>query len=181
MGYAMACLLFYRANLPSTTGCTDGSIAALVPLATQSPAEMDLDVNMLSTNMAMDTNMGGLSSGMSMGMNGSAMLAQTPMDVNQGEMNMVVDEGSASVTPAPANGTPVPANGSGPVSTLAPGLGGTAAAAGMSMPEPANGETEGGMYFPQAGAEMSKRLHLLQGRLIRGVQHAAGLNPRAFR
>jgi len=42
--------------------------------------------------------------------------------------------------------------------------------------------TEGeNAFIPRPGADLSKRLHLLQGRLVRGVMHAAGLNPRAFR
>lgn len=44
------------------------------------------------------------------------------------------------------------------------------------------GDAAGGMgMIQQPGADLSKRLHLLQGRLVRGVMHAAGLNPRAFR
>lgn len=53
-------------------------------------------------------------------------------------------------------------------------------AANLGASVPISEETKG-IFVPSHGGEISKRLHLLQGRLVRGVMQIAGLNPRAFR
>jgi hypothetical protein len=117
---------------------------------------MDIDMGDMNVTMSMNAGMGvntGMNTGMPMG-------GSTEMN-----MNMTTDEAESEF-----NGDPTGATNLGAPVPMA-----TSLSAGIT-----GSEGNGGL-FTQPGAETSKRLHLLQGRLVRGVMHAAGLNPRAFR
>jgi hypothetical protein len=94
------------------------------------------------------------------------------------DMDMDVDMATgAMIGMDPTTGMNMDASMMGPVGEF---VADPTGAANLGAPMPVDEEAQGA-FAPSPGGEISKRLHLLQGRLVRGVLQVAGLNPRAFR